>query len=86
MTSINFKVFALTRPGFKPMGSRLKPAIFRCPDLPERKAGTLLIQPPSLVSRRKRNKESCYYVNSNAVFATLEHGNPEVLRNVMMAT
>ena len=49
MTSINVEVIGLTRPGFKAIGSRLEPPIFRFPDLPEQEAGALLIQPPGLV-------------------------------------
>ena len=43
MTSINFKVIGLTRPGFKAAGSGLEPAIFGFLNLPEQEAGTLLI-------------------------------------------
>ena len=49
-TSINFEVFGLTRPGCEPVGSRLEPAIFGFPNLPEREVGALLIRPPRLVS------------------------------------
>ena len=49
MTSTNFKVIGLTRPGFECMRSRFEPARFGFPDFPEREAGTLLIQPTRLV-------------------------------------
>ena len=39
MTSINFKVFGLTRQGFGATGPGLKAATFRFPDHPEHKAG-----------------------------------------------
>ena len=45
MTSINFKVFDLTQPGFEPV-AWLGPTIFGFPDLPEREARALLIWPP----------------------------------------
>ena len=46
MTSIYFKVIVLTQPGFENGRSGFEPAIFRFPDLPEREAVTLLLQPP----------------------------------------
>ena len=49
MTSLNFEVFGFTRPGFEPVGSGLEPMTFGFPNLPEREAGALLIQPPRLV-------------------------------------
>ena len=49
MTSINFKVFGLTRPGFEPAGSGLEPVIFGIPNLPKREVGALLIQPVPIV-------------------------------------
>ena len=49
MTSINFKVFGLTRPDLEPEGSRLDPVNFGFPDLPEWEAGALLIWPHQLV-------------------------------------
>ena len=50
MTSVNFKVIGLTRPGFEPAGSRLKSARYGFPDLPV--WDTLLIQHPSWFFRR----------------------------------
>ena len=49
MTSIYFKVFGLTQPGFKRTGSGLEPTIFGFPDLTEWQAGALLIRPLQLV-------------------------------------
>ena len=49
MVSINFKVLGLNQPGFERVGSRLGPAIFRIPNLPEREADALLIWPPRLI-------------------------------------
>ena len=46
MTSINFKVIDLTRPGFKPAFSGHEPMIFGLPDLPEWEVGALVIRPP----------------------------------------
>ena len=39
MTSINFEVFGLTRPGFELVGCGQDPAIFRFPDLSKRGSG-----------------------------------------------
>ena len=50
MTSINFKVFCLTRLGFEPVGLRLEPTTFGFPDFPKGEAGALLIWPPQLVT------------------------------------
>ena len=58
MTDINFKVIGLTQQGFKPAGSTLEPAIFGFADLPEREAGTLLIQPPQFIGMRGYHKKS----------------------------
>ena len=58
MRSINFKVFGLTRPGFEPIGSSLKPTIFGFPDLPKREAGALLILPPWLAWCKGRSCRS----------------------------
>ena len=49
MTSINFKVFVLTQPGFDPAGPGLDPVTFGFPNLPEQEVDTLLIQPHRLV-------------------------------------
>ena len=52
MTSINFKVFGLTRPEFESVGSGVEPAIFRFPDLPGWEAAALLIWPNRLALYR----------------------------------
>ena len=41
VTSINFKVIGLTRPGSEPTGSGLEPVRFGFPDLPAREADAL---------------------------------------------
>ena len=57
MTSLNFKVFSLTRAGFEPVGSGLELVSFGFRNLPEQEVGALLIWPPRLVSNlRVRNR------------------------------
>ena len=49
-TSIKLKVIGLTHPGLKTASSGIEPVTFGFPDLPEREASALLIQPSWLVN------------------------------------
>ena len=49
MTSINFKVIGLTRPGFENCEVWIRSCVFGFPNLPEQEADALLIRPPRLV-------------------------------------